>query len=94
MNSQQLENHIKKEAIERSQLIQAVPSSEETKLPSSEPRTSVSIACGAEVFEVYLKAPSWAQQVLDLDPCIFIFACFLLCYLESSFCFTYPCYDT
>ncbi|CAO2824656.1 unnamed protein product [Amaranthus hypochondriacus] len=63
-DDQQLENHIKKEAIERSQLIQAVPSSEETKLPTSEPRTSVSIACGAEVFEVYLKAPSWALQVL------------------------------
>lgn len=63
-DDQQLENHIKKEAIERSQLIQAVPSSEENKLPSSEPRTSVSIACGATVFEVCLKAPSWALQVL------------------------------
>ncbi|XP_021761880.1 AT-rich interactive domain-containing protein 4-like [Chenopodium quinoa] len=63
-DDQQLENHIKKEAIERSQLIQAVPSSEEIKLPSSEPRTSDSIACGATVFEVCLKAPSWALQVL------------------------------
>lgn len=66
---QQLENHIKKEAIERSQLIQAVPSLEDNNLPSSEPRTSVSIACGATVFEVCLKAPSWALQVLDSDPC-------------------------
>ncbi|KNA21403.1 hypothetical protein SOVF_043130 [Spinacia oleracea] len=63
-DDQQLENHIKKEAIERSQLIQALPSSEENKMPSSEPRTSVSIACGATVFEVCLKAPSWALQVL------------------------------
>ncbi|KAL2934137.1 AT-rich interactive domain-containing protein 4 [Bienertia sinuspersici] len=63
-DDQQLENHIKKEAIERSQLIQAVPSLEENKLTSSEPRTSGSIACGATVFEVCLKAPSWALQVL------------------------------
>ncbi|KMT04745.1 hypothetical protein BVRB_7g169250 [Beta vulgaris subsp. vulgaris] len=63
-DDQQLENHIKKEAIERSQLIQAVPSLEDNNLPSSEPRTSVSIACGATVFEVCLKAPSWALQVL------------------------------
>ncbi|KAH9626666.1 hypothetical protein KSS87_014581 [Heliosperma pusillum] len=62
-DDQQLENHIKKEAVERSQLVQALPS-EEIYLPSSGPRTSASIACGATVFEVCLKAPSWALQVL------------------------------
>lgn len=63
-DDQQLENHIKKEAIEMSQLVQAVSSSEENKLPLSEPRTSASIAGGSTVFEVCLKAPSWAFQVL------------------------------
>ncbi|KAL9228482.1 hypothetical protein vseg_004060 [Gypsophila vaccaria] len=63
-DDQQLENHIKKEAIERSQLVQALPYSEENTPPSSNPRTSVSIACGATVFEVCLRAPSWALQVL------------------------------
>uniref|UniRef100_A0A7C9AA48 ARID domain-containing protein n=1 Tax=Opuntia streptacantha TaxID=393608 RepID=A0A7C9AA48_OPUST len=63
-DDQQLENHIKKEAIEMAQLVQAVSSSEENKLPLSEPRTSASIAGGSTVFEVCLKAPSWALQVL------------------------------
>lgn len=63
-DDQQLENHIKKEAIEMSQLVQAVSSSEENKLPLCEPRTSASIAGGSTVFEVCLKAPSWALQVL------------------------------
>uniref|UniRef100_A0A2N9H488 ARID domain-containing protein n=1 Tax=Fagus sylvatica TaxID=28930 RepID=A0A2N9H488_FAGSY len=59
-----LENHIKKELIEKSQLVQALPSCEETKLPLSEPRKSTSIACGASVFEVCMKVPTWASQVL------------------------------
>ncbi|XP_057535676.1 AT-rich interactive domain-containing protein 4-like [Amaranthus tricolor] len=63
-DDQQLEKHIKKEAVERNQLIQAISSFEENKPPSFEPRTSVSIACGATVFEVCLKAPSWTLQVL------------------------------
>ena len=63
MYLQQLENHIKKEAIEMAQLVQAVSSSEENKLPLSEPRTSASIAGGSTVFEVCLKAPTWALQV-------------------------------
>ncbi|KAK9726850.1 hypothetical protein RND81_05G241500 [Saponaria officinalis] len=63
-DDQQLENHIKKEAIERSQLVQALPFSEEITPSCSNPRTSASIACGAKVFEVCLKAPSWALQVL------------------------------
>ncbi|MBA0700845.1 hypothetical protein Goari_021940 [Gossypium aridum] len=59
-----LENHIKNELIEKSQLVHAQSSSEESKLPSSEPRRSTSIACGASVFEVCMKVPTWASQVL------------------------------
>ncbi|KAJ9168107.1 hypothetical protein P3X46_019670 [Hevea brasiliensis] len=63
-NDQLLENHIKNELIENSQLVHALPTSEESKLPTSEPRKSASIACGASVFEVSLKVPTWASQVL------------------------------
>ncbi|GLT74225.1 hypothetical protein SLA2020_460330 [Shorea laevis] len=63
-NDQLLENHIKNELIENSQLVHAQSSSEESKLSSSEPRRSASIACGASVFEVCLKVPTWASQVL------------------------------
>ncbi|GMH03839.1 hypothetical protein Nepgr_005678 [Nepenthes gracilis] len=63
-DDQLLENLIKKEVIERSQLENAIPTSEEKKLPLSEPRKSASIACGVAVFEVCAKLPSWALQVL------------------------------
>ncbi|KAK9275209.1 hypothetical protein L1049_022471 [Liquidambar formosana] len=63
-NDQLLENHIKNEVIEKSQLVHALPSCEESKLPSYEPRKSTSIACGASVFEVCMKVPAWASQVL------------------------------
>lgn len=61
---QLLENHIKNEVIENSRLVHALQNSEDSKLPSSEPRRSASVACGASVFEVSLKVPSWASQVL------------------------------
>ncbi|GMI81350.1 AT-RICH INTERACTING DOMAIN5 [Hibiscus trionum] len=63
-NDQLLENHIKNEVIENSQLVHAQSSSDESKMSSSEPRRSTSIACGASVFEVCLKVPTWASQVL------------------------------
>ncbi|XP_034924851.1 AT-rich interactive domain-containing protein 4 [Populus alba] len=63
-NDQLLENHIKSELIENSQLVHALTSSDESKSPSSEPRKSASIACGASVFEVSMKVPTWASQVL------------------------------
>ncbi|KAL9399205.1 hypothetical protein Peur_008166 [Populus x canadensis] len=63
-NDQLLENHIKNELIENSQLVHALTSFEESKSPSSEPRKSASIACGASVFEVSMKVPTWASQVL------------------------------
>ncbi|XP_039018714.1 AT-rich interactive domain-containing protein 4-like [Hibiscus syriacus] len=63
-NDQILENHIKNELIEKSQLVCAQSSSKESKSPPSEPRRSSSIACGASVFEVCMKVPTWASQVL------------------------------
>uniref|UniRef100_A0A5B6Z6T6 ARID domain-containing protein n=2 Tax=Davidia involucrata TaxID=16924 RepID=A0A5B6Z6T6_DAVIN len=63
-DDQLLENHIKSEVIEKSQLVHALPNSEENKPPLSEPRRSASIACGATVFEVCMKVPTWASQVL------------------------------
>ncbi|XP_042483705.1 AT-rich interactive domain-containing protein 4 [Macadamia integrifolia] len=63
-DDQLLENHIKNELIEKSQLVHALPSCEENKPPLSEPRNSASIACGATVFEVCMKVPTWAAQVL------------------------------
>ncbi|WJX24541.1 AT-rich interactive domain-containing protein 4, variant 2 [Trifolium repens] len=59
-----LENHIKKELTENSQLVQAIPSHEQNKLPSYEPRRSASVACGSSVFEVCMRVPTWASQVL------------------------------
>lgn len=60
---QLLENHIKNELIENSQLVHALPNSGDNRLPPSEPRKSASIACGASVFEVSMKVSTWASQV-------------------------------
>ncbi|XP_062154873.1 AT-rich interactive domain-containing protein 4-like [Alnus glutinosa] len=63
-DDQLLENHIKNEIIEKSQLVHALPDGEENKITFSEPRKSASVACGATVFEVCMKVPTWASQVL------------------------------
>lgn len=63
-DDQLLENHIKSEVIEKTQLVQAISNLEENKISLSEPRGSASIACGATVFEVSMKVPLWASQVL------------------------------
>ncbi|KAA8541586.1 hypothetical protein F0562_022738 [Nyssa sinensis] len=63
-DDQLLESHIKSEVIEKSQLVHALQNCEENKLSLSEPRRSASIACGATVFEVCMKVPTWASQVL------------------------------
>ncbi|MED6131917.1 AT-rich interactive domain-containing protein 4, variant 2 [Stylosanthes scabra] len=63
-NDQLLENHIKKELIEKGQLVQAVPNHVQRKLSYSEPRRSSSVACGSSVFEVCLRVPAWASQIL------------------------------
>ncbi|KAL3632102.1 AT-rich interactive domain-containing protein 4 [Castilleja foliolosa] len=63
-DDQQLENHIKSEIIDKTQLVHAILKSEEYNPPVSEPRRSISVACGAAVFEVCMKVPTWASQVL------------------------------
>ncbi|CAM8960951.1 unnamed protein product [Rhodiola kirilowii] len=63
-NDNLLESHIRKELIEKSQLVHALPNNDENQMPLYEPRKSSSIACGASVFEVSVKVPAWASQVL------------------------------
>ncbi|OVA13018.1 ARID/BRIGHT DNA-binding domain [Macleaya cordata] len=63
-DDQLLESHIKNEVIEKSQLVHALPKCEESKPSMSEPRRSAAVACGATVFEVCMKVPAWASQVL------------------------------
>lgn len=64
---QLLENHIKNEIIEKSELVHALPEGDEKKITFSEPRKSASIACGATVFEICMKVPTWASQVFQLQ---------------------------
>ncbi|KAG4940039.1 hypothetical protein AAZX31_16G011900 [Glycine max] len=63
-NDQLLENHIKNEIIEKSQLVHAQLNNEGNKENICEPRRSASIACGASVFEICMKLPQWALQIL------------------------------
>ncbi|XP_045788753.1 AT-rich interactive domain-containing protein 4-like [Trifolium pratense] len=63
-NDQLLENHIKNEIIEKSQIVRAQLNSEAMTQTISEPRRSASIACGATIFEVSMKLPQWALQIL------------------------------
>lgn len=67
--TQLLENHIKKEIIEKSQLVHATTNFDE-KVPISEPRLSASVACGAKVFEVTMKVPLWTSQVALYVPAV------------------------
>jgi hypothetical protein len=61
-DDQLLESHIKDEIIEKSQLVHALPNNDD-KLSSSVPFTSMSTACGASTFEVWMTLPKWAAQV-------------------------------
>ncbi|THU53182.1 hypothetical protein C4D60_Mb10t11690 [Musa balbisiana] len=63
-NDQLLESHIKSELIEKRQLVHVLPDCDKNKPSLFEPLPSVSIACGASSFEVRMKVPSWAAQVL------------------------------
>lgn len=63
-NDQLLENHIKNEIIEKSQIVHARLNGEANTQIISEPRRSASIACGATIFEVSMKLPQWALQIL------------------------------
>ncbi|KAJ4801791.1 AT-rich interactive domain-containing protein 4 [Rhynchospora pubera] len=59
-DDQLLEMHIKNELIEKSRLVRPVPSSEK----SYGPQHSLTVACGAPVFEVRMAVPKWTSQVL------------------------------
>ncbi|CAA6658708.1 unnamed protein product [Spirodela intermedia] len=63
-DDQLLESHIKNELIEKSPPVHALPTCEGSQSSSSDPRKSSSIACGSSAFEVRMKIPSWAAQVL------------------------------
>ncbi|URD93737.1 Phosphatidylinositol-4-phosphate 5-Kinase [Musa troglodytarum] len=63
-DDQLLECHIKSALIEKTQLVHAVPNNDDNKLSWLNPLNSVSIACGAPVFEVCMRMPTWAAQVL------------------------------
>ncbi|OIW04542.1 hypothetical protein TanjilG_13924 [Lupinus angustifolius] len=63
-SDQLLESHIKNEIIEKSQLVHAHLNKEGNEQNISEPRRSASIACGATVFEISMKLPQWALQIL------------------------------
>ncbi|KAE9615311.1 putative chromatin regulator PHD family [Lupinus albus] len=63
-SDQLLESHIKNEIIEKSQLVHARLNNEGNKQTVSEPRRSASIACAATVFEICMKLPQWALQIL------------------------------
>ncbi|KAL5206663.1 hypothetical protein ABZP36_034872 [Zizania latifolia] len=61
-DDQLLESHIKDEIIEKSQLVRALQNID--TISSSEPFTSMSTACGASTFEVWMTLPKWAAQIL------------------------------
>ncbi|EPS57141.1 hypothetical protein M569_17680, partial [Genlisea aurea] len=62
-DDQILENQIKSEIIDKSRLVHPLAYPDEFKPRFSEPRRSFSVACGADVFEVSLKVPTWASQI-------------------------------
>ncbi|KAG7013957.1 AT-rich interactive domain-containing protein 4 [Cucurbita argyrosperma subsp. argyrosperma] len=62
-DDQLFENYIKNEIIDRSEPVQTLIDGDGSK-HSREPRKSASVACGATVFEVSMKVPSWASQIL------------------------------
>ncbi|CAH9088676.1 unnamed protein product [Cuscuta europaea] len=63
-DDQLLENHIKSEIIEKSVLFHALPNANAIGPPLWGSWRSASVACGAPAFEVCMKAPTWALQVL------------------------------
>ncbi|KAE9595868.1 putative chromatin regulator PHD family [Lupinus albus] len=63
-SDQLLESHIKNEIIEKSQLVHVHLNKVENKQNIYEPHRSAAIACGAIVFEISMKLPQWALQIL------------------------------
>ena len=73
-----IKNHIKNYIIEKSQLVHAQLNNEGNKENICEPRRSASIACGASVFEICMKLPQWALQVLITLPFPLLY-CNIIC---------------
>ncbi|XP_078429531.1 ARID/BRIGHT DNA-binding domain-containing protein isoform X2 [Wolffia australiana] len=63
-DDQLLEAHIKNQLIEKNPPVRARTNSDELQASLPDPRKSSSIACGSSAFEVHMKIPSWAAQVL------------------------------
>lgn len=63
-DDQLLENHIKNELIEKCQLVRAPPNSDDGQSLLPDSLSLAAVACGAAVFEVRMKVPTWAAQVL------------------------------
>lgn len=63
-DDQLLEAHIKNELIEKSQLVHAVSNCDDISSSLPDPLSFAAIACGASVFELSMKVPAWAAQVL------------------------------
>eukprot|EP01018_Ginkgo_biloba_P027848 Gb_40034 [translate_table: standard] len=59
-----LECNIKKELLEKDQLVHALTVGEQKQISMSDLRQSAAIADGATVFEVWTRIPTWAAQVL------------------------------
>ncbi|KAL0912206.1 hypothetical protein M5K25_018166 [Dendrobium thyrsiflorum] len=64
VDDQLVENLIKNELIDKRQLVHAQPCCEENKFSLSRPLSTDCIAAGASVFEVCMKIPCWALQIL------------------------------
>ena len=61
-----MENSVKKELLDRCERIQVVVEDESQKAALNlQLRRSVSVACGASIVELKIKAPTWVGQVRD-----------------------------
>lgn len=71
VDDQLVENLIKNELIDKRQLVHAQPCCEENKFCFRGPLSTDCIAAGASVFEVCIKIPCWAVQILKQLACEF-----------------------
>lgn len=71
VDDQLVESLIKNELIDKRQLVHAQPCCEENKFCFSQPLSTDCIAAGASVFEVCMKVPCWAVQILKHLACEF-----------------------
>ena len=60
---QLLENSVKKQLLDRCERIQVVEDKSQKAALNLNLRRSVSVACGASIVELKIKAPTWVGQV-------------------------------